>query len=112
MLGKTRKTDNESRISEKAEMKRKFNRDQKRITSKDIQLSSLRFLNIATALIYCQFCETLAQICVKFVTIVVKKKKKKKKKTKKKKTERLRYSCKFLLLILNELDRTNSLQFI
>ena len=107
MLGKTRKTDNESRISEKAEMKRKFNRDQKRITSKDIQLSSLRFLNIATALIYCQFCETLAQICVKFVTIVVKKKKKKKKKT-----ERLRYSCKFLLLILNELDRTNSLQFI
>ena len=112
MLGKTRKTDNESRISEKAEMKRKFNRDQKRITSKDIQLSSLRFLNIATALIYCQFCETLAQICVKFVTIVVKKKKKKKKKNKKKKTERLRYSCKFLLLILNELDRTNSLQFI
>ena len=111
MLGKTRKTDNESRISEKAEMKRKFNRDQKRITSKDIQLSSLRFLNIATALIYCQFCETLAQICVKFVTIVVKKKKKKKK-NKKKKTERLRYSCKFLLLILNELDRTNSLQFI
>ena len=83
MLGKTRKTDNESRISEKAEMKRKFNRDQKRITSKDIQLSSLRFLNIATALIYCQFCETLAQICVKFVTIVVKKKKNKKKKTKK-----------------------------
>ena len=82
MLGKTRKTDNESRISEKAEMKRKFNRDQKRITSKDIQLSSLRFLNIATALIYCQFCETLAQICVKFVTIVVKKKKKKKKKKK------------------------------
>ena len=111
MLGKTRKTDNESRISEKAEMKRKFNRDQKRITSKDIQLSSLRFLNIATALIYCQFCETLAQICVKFVTIVVKKKKTKKKKQKKK-TERLRYSCKFLLLILNELDRTNSLQFI
>ena len=111
MLGKTRKTDNESRISEKAEMKRKFNRDQKRITSKDIQLSSLRFLNIATALIYCQFCETLAQICVKFVTIVVKKKKKKKK-NKKKKTERLRYSCKFLLLILNELDRNNSLQFI
>ena len=111
MLGKTRKTDNESRISEKAEMKRKFNRDQKRITSKDIQLSSLRFLNIATALIYCQFCETLAQICVKFVTIVVKKKKQKKK-NKQKKTERLRYSCKFLLLILNELDRTNSLQFI
>ena len=111
MLGKTRKTDNESRISEKAEMKRKFNRDQKRITSKDIQLSSLRFLNIATALIYCQFCETLAQICVKFVTIVVKKNKTKKKKQKKK-TERLRYSCKFLLLILNELDRTNSLQFI
>ena len=108
MLGKTRKTDNESRISEKAEMKRKFNRDQKRITSKDIQLSSLRFLNIATALIYCQFCETLAQICVKFVTIVVKKKKKKKKKKK----ETIMYSFKFLLLILNELDRTNSLQFI
>ena len=111
MLGKTRKTDNESRISEKAEMKRKFNRDQKRITSKDIQLSSLRFLNIATALIYCQFCETLAKFCVNFVNIFVKKKKTKKK-NKKKKTERLRYSCKFLLLILNELDRTNSLQFI
>ena len=29
---KTRETDNEARISKKAEMKRKFNRNQKRIT--------------------------------------------------------------------------------
>ena len=31
-LEKTRETDNEARISKKAEMKRKFNRNQKRIT--------------------------------------------------------------------------------
>ena len=31
-LEKTRKIDNEARISKKAEMKRKFNRNQKRIT--------------------------------------------------------------------------------
>ena len=31
-LEKTREIDNEARISKKAEMKRKFNRDQKRIT--------------------------------------------------------------------------------
>ena len=31
-LGKTRKIDNEARTSKKAEMKRKFNRNQKRIT--------------------------------------------------------------------------------
>ena len=30
-LGKTREIDNEARISKKAEMKRKFNRNQKRI---------------------------------------------------------------------------------
>ena len=31
-LEKTRETDNEARISKEAEMKRKFNRNQKRIT--------------------------------------------------------------------------------
>ena len=31
-LEKTRETDNEARISKKAEMKKKFNRNQKRIT--------------------------------------------------------------------------------
>ena len=36
--------DNEGRISKEAEMKRKFNRYQKRITPLDIQLSSLTFL--------------------------------------------------------------------
>ena len=36
--------DNEARISKEAEMKRKFNRYQKRITPLDIQLSSLTFL--------------------------------------------------------------------
>ena len=40
-LEKTREIDNEARISKKAEMKRKFNRNQKRITLWDIQLSSL-----------------------------------------------------------------------
>ena len=40
-LGKTREIDNEARISKKAKMKRKFNRNQKRITPLDIQLSSL-----------------------------------------------------------------------
>ena len=40
-LKKTRKIDNEVRISKKAEMKRNFNRNQKRITLLDIQLSSL-----------------------------------------------------------------------
>ena len=43
-LEKTREIDNEARISKKAEMKRKFNRNQKRITPWDIQLSSLIFL--------------------------------------------------------------------
>ena len=43
-LEKTREIDNEARISEKAEIKRKFNRNQKRITLWDIQLSSLIFL--------------------------------------------------------------------
>ena len=33
LLEKTREIDNEARISKKAEMKRKFNRNQKRITS-------------------------------------------------------------------------------
>ena len=40
-LEKTREIDNEARISKKAKMERKFNRNQKRITLWDIQLSSL-----------------------------------------------------------------------
>ena len=40
-LKKTREIDNEARISKKAGMKRTFNRNQKRITLWDIQLSSL-----------------------------------------------------------------------
>ena len=43
-LGKTREIDNKARISKKAEMKRKLNRNQKRITLLDIQLSSLTSL--------------------------------------------------------------------
>ena len=43
-LEKTREIDNEARISKKAEMKRKPNRNQKRITLRGIQLSSLTFL--------------------------------------------------------------------
>ena len=43
-LEKTREIDNEARISKKAEMKRKFNRNQKQITLWDIQLSSLTSL--------------------------------------------------------------------
>ena len=43
-LIKTREIDNEARISKKAEMKRKFNRSQKRIIPWDIQLSSLTSL--------------------------------------------------------------------
>ena len=41
---KQRKIDNEARISKKAEIKRKFNRNQKRITLLDNQLSSLTSL--------------------------------------------------------------------
>ena len=37
-LEKTRKIDNEARITKEAEMKRKFNRNHKRITPWDIQL--------------------------------------------------------------------------
>ena len=47
-LEKTREIDNEARISKEAEMKRKFNRNQKRITPRDIQLSSLTFLVICS----------------------------------------------------------------
>ena len=43
-LEETREIDNKAAISEKAETKRKFNRNQKRITLWDIQLSSLTFL--------------------------------------------------------------------
>ena len=44
LLEKTREIDDEARTSKKAEMKRKFNRNQKRITPWDIQLSSLTSL--------------------------------------------------------------------
>ena len=40
-LEKMQEIDNEARISKKAEMKRKFNRNQKHITPPDIQLRSL-----------------------------------------------------------------------
>ena len=43
-LEKTREIDNEARISKKAKIQRKFNRNQKRITLGDIQLSSIIFL--------------------------------------------------------------------
>ena len=43
-LEKTREIDNEARISKKTEMKRKLNRNQKGITLRDIQLSSLTSL--------------------------------------------------------------------
>ena len=49
-LEKTRENDNEIRILKKAEMKRKFNRNQKQITLLDIQLSSLTSLIIWTRL--------------------------------------------------------------
>ena len=39
-----REIDNEAKITKKAEMKRKFNRNQKRITPCDIQLSCVRSL--------------------------------------------------------------------
>ena len=42
---KMREIDNEARTSKKSEMKRKFNRNQKRITPLDIQLSSLTSLS-------------------------------------------------------------------
>ena len=45
-LEKTRENDNEIRILKKAEMKRKFNRNQNQITLLDIQLSSLTSLII------------------------------------------------------------------
>ena len=45
-LEKTRENDNEIRILKKAEMKRKFNKNQKQITLFDIQLSSLTSLII------------------------------------------------------------------
>ena len=43
-LEKTREIDNEVRISKKAEIKRKFNRNQRRILLSYIQLSSLTSL--------------------------------------------------------------------
>ena len=43
-LEKMQEIDNEARISKKAEMKRKFNRNQKRITPRDIQLICLTSL--------------------------------------------------------------------
>ena len=47
-LEKMQEIDNEARISKETEMKRKLNRNQKRITPLDIQLSSLTFLIIVT----------------------------------------------------------------
>ena len=49
---KTREIDNKAGISKKAEMKRKFNRNQKRITLWDIQLSSLTSLEICDILLW------------------------------------------------------------
>ena len=43
-LEKTWEIDNEARMSLKAEIKRKFNSNQKQITLRDIQLSSLTSL--------------------------------------------------------------------
>ena len=43
-LEKTREIDNEARRSKKARMKRKFNVNQKHITSRDIRLSCLTSL--------------------------------------------------------------------
>ena len=43
-LEKTQEIDNEARISKKAEMKRKLNRNQKRMTLWDMQLTSIIFL--------------------------------------------------------------------
>ena len=43
-LEKTQEIDNDARVSKKAQMKRKLNRNQKCITLRDIQLSSLIFL--------------------------------------------------------------------
>ena len=54
-LEKTRQIDNKARISKEAEIKRKFNRNQKRITPSDIQLSSLIFLVISPAIIFIIF---------------------------------------------------------
>ena len=45
LLEETREIDDEARISKKAEMKRKFNRNQKRVTLWDNQLSSLTSLD-------------------------------------------------------------------
>ena len=50
LLEKTWEIDNEARISKKAEMKRTFNRNQKRITLRDIQLSCLTSLVVANEL--------------------------------------------------------------
>ena len=47
-LEKTREIDNEARISEKAKMKRKFSRNQKRITLWDISLTCLFKVKVLT----------------------------------------------------------------
>ena len=44
LLEKMREIDNKARVSKKDKMKRKFNRNQQRITLSGIQLSSLIFL--------------------------------------------------------------------
>ena len=43
-LEKTQEIDNDARVSKKAQLKKKLNRNQKRITSGDIHLSSPIFL--------------------------------------------------------------------
>ena len=43
-LEKTQEIDNDARVSKKAQLKKKLNRNQKRITSGDIQLSFPIFL--------------------------------------------------------------------
>ena len=45
-LEKAQEIDIQARMSKEAKMKRKFNRNQKRITPQDIQLSSLIFLQL------------------------------------------------------------------
>ena len=45
-LEKAQEIDIEARMSKEAKMKRKFNRNQKRITPQNIQLSSLIFLQL------------------------------------------------------------------
>ena len=59
-LKKKREIDNEATISKKAKMKRNFNRNQKRITLWDLQLSSLTYLGKQIIkIIFSEFPDTL-----------------------------------------------------